>query len=75
MTNLNIFRLKCYLKDNPVCLDLAYFKPKNKTSYFWVIFPIFLIDAVNSLVKKCIHYTFQIRGEKTQRQQDSLKQT
>ena len=27
----NIERLKCYLKDSPVCLDLAYFHPKNKT--------------------------------------------
>ena len=36
-----------------------------------LVISIFLNDAVNTLVK--IHNTFQIRGEKTQRQQDSLK--
>ena len=34
---------------------------------------ICLNDAVNYLGNKRIHNTFQIRGEKTQRQQDSLK--
>ena len=31
MALLNIEGLKSYLKDSPVCLDLAYFQPKNKT--------------------------------------------
>ena len=35
--------------------------------YFW------LIDAVNSFLKKRIHNTFQIRGDKTQRQQNFFK--
>ena len=74
---LNIERLKSDLKDSPVCLDLAYFQPQNKTekelfSYFWVISPFFFKDAVNSAEKR-IHNTFQIRGEKTQRQKHSLK--
>ena len=31
------------------------------------------LNAVNFCVKKRIHNPYQIRGEKTQRQQDSLK--
>ena len=74
---LSIDRLKSDLKDSPVCLDLAYFQPQNKTekelfSYFWVISPFFFKDAVNSAEKR-IHNTFLIRGEKTQRQKHSLK--
>ena len=43
---LNIEGLKSYLKDSPVCLDLAYFQPKNKTEkllfrYLWLISPFF----------------------------------
>ena len=34
---------------------------------------IFLIDAVNSFLTKRISNTFQIRGDKIQRQQNSLK--
>ena len=30
MESLYIERLMCYLKDNLVCLDLAYFQPQNK---------------------------------------------
>ena len=29
-TTLFITCLKCDLKDSPICLDLAYFQPKNK---------------------------------------------
>ena len=29
---------------------------------------LFLIDVVNSFIEKCIHNTFQIHGDKTQRQ-------
>ena len=42
---------------------------------FWVSLgqlSIFLIDAVNSFLKKSIHNTFQICGDKTQRQKNSL---
>ena len=48
----------------------------NKTekllfAYLWVISPFFLNDVVNFFSEKRIHNTctFQIRGEKTQRQQ------
>ena len=36
---------------------------------------IFLIDVVNSFFEKRIHNTFQIRGDKTQRHQNSFKQS
>ena len=78
---LNITGLKSYLKDSPICLDLEYYQPKKKSEkllfrFLWVIYPFFLNDAVNSLLKNAsiIHLKlFQIGGEKTQRQQSSLK--
>ena len=75
---MNIDGLKSYSKDSPVCLDSEYYQSKNKTEkllfrYLGVIFPFFLNDAVNSSLKNASLIHLQIRGEKTQRQHDSLK--
>ena len=72
---LNIDGLKSYLKkDNPVCLDLEYYQPKNefKKRYIWVISPFFKWCS-KFFSDKRIHNTFLIRGEKNRKQQDSLK--
>ena len=65
LNNLNINCLKWDLKDSPICLDLAYFQPKNKTEKitFQVSLghlSIFLIDAVNSFLKNASisHFKF-----------------
>ena len=75
---MNIEDLKSYLKDSPVCLDLEYYIiPKIKQiNYFLDIFGSslhFLKWCSIFFSEKRTHNTFQIRGEKTQRQQDSLK--
>ena len=61
-----VFITKCLkwdLKDSQICLDLAYFRPKNKTqknNSFEYLY-IFLIDAENSFLKNAsiTHFKFE----------------
>ena len=57
---LNIEGLNSYFKDSPVCLDLAYFQPKNNFIVISGSSLHFLNDAVNSLVKNAsiTHFKF-----------------
>ena len=56
-------------KDSPVCLDLEYYQPKNKTENYYLDISGSSLHSFKWCSKffseKRIHNTFQIRGEKT----------
>ena len=74
---LQIMGLKCCLKGRIVCLTWQIFSPeiKQKSNFFFISGSSlhFYNRCSKFFSKKRIHNSFQIRGKKTQRQQDPLK--
>ena len=70
-------RLKWDLKDSTICLDLTYFQPQNnqKNNFLGISgSSLHFFDWRSKFIfEKRIRNTFQIRGDKTQKQQNSLK--